>query len=84
MKNILGVKRLLVLRTTEVDDTRKHQDHVPTLVHDRRMAVRAADLARQLMVRLLVARVVERQALGALLEVQVFLLEDGCPLEWRP
>ena len=48
------------------------------------MAVRAADLARQLMVRLLVARVVERQALGALLEVQVFLLEDGCPLEWRP
>lgn len=84
MKNVLRIKRLLVLRTTEVDDTRKHQDHVPTFVHDRRVAVRAADLARQLVVRLLVARIVERQAFRALLEVQVLLLENGCPLERCP
>lgn len=75
------LETLLGLLTLELDDGGEHQHHVPPLVHNGRVAVRAADLAGQVVVRVLLLRVIESKALGAVLEVQVFLLEDGGPLK---
>ena len=72
-----------MLGIINLNDTREHEDHVAALVHDGRVAVRAADLAGQPVVRLLVLRVIEREALGPPREVQVLLMEDGGPLERR-
>ena len=72
---------LLCLLTLKLDDGREHQHHVPPLVHNGCVAVRAADLAGQVMIRMLLLCMVESQALGAVLEVQILFLEDGGPLE---
>lgn len=71
----------MVLRGLEVDQAREQQNHVPPLIHDRAVAVRAADLARQLVLDALVGRVVPLKVVVAVLEVDVVLVEDGRPLE---
>lgn len=79
----LGVKKLLVLGALKPDDTREHKRHVPALVHDGRVAVRAAHLGRQLVAHALAGRVVEGEIRGPILKENVFLVEDGGPLEGR-
>lgn len=82
--DLLRVKILFVLRIFKLDDTRKHENHIPPFIHDGRMAVRAAHLDWQLVMRALRRRVVEGEALGPVLKVQVFLVKYGSPLKRRP
>lgn len=57
-KSIPRLEVHMVLRGLEVDQAGEQQNHVPPLIHDRAVAVRAADLARQLVLDTLVGRVV--------------------------
>lgn len=73
----------LVLIGLEVDQRREQQDHVAALVHDGAVAVCAAHLAWQLVLNGLLGRIVPLQIVVAVAEVDVFLVEDGGPLERR-
>jgi len=71
----------LILICLQVDQAREQQDHVPALIHNRAVAVRAADLARQLVLDALVRRVIPLEIVVAVEEVDVVLVEDGGPLK---
>jgi hypothetical protein len=64
-----------------MDQTREQQNHIAALIHDRRMAVRTADLARQLVLDRLLRRVVPLEVVVAVGEVDVVFVEDGRPLK---
>lgn len=81
MISIPGLEVGSVFIGLEVDQAREEQDHVATLVHDRRVAVRAADFAGNFVLDAFVGRVVPFQVVMAVGEVDVFLVKDGCPLE---
>jgi len=72
---------LPVFRALELDKCREQQDHISTLIHDRRAAVCAADLARQLVHSCLVLAIIPRQIVVAMGEVDICLVEDCCPLK---
>lgn len=76
-----GLEERLVLIRLEVDQTREQQNHVAALVHDGAVAEGAAYLAGQLVLDALVGRVVPLEAVMAVGEVDVLLVEDGGPLE---
>lgn len=79
-----GVRRfkiLPILLILEINQGREQQDHVPALVHDRGAAVRAADLAGQLVHAGLLGGLVPAQVVVAVGEVDVVFVEDGAPLE---
>lgn len=78
---IPGLEVGLVLIGLEVDQTGEQQDHVSTLVHDGTMAEGAANLARKLVLDRLLARVVPLEVMVSVREVNVFLVENGGPLE---
>jgi hypothetical protein len=65
----------------ELNERREKQDHVAALIHDGAVAERAADLARQLVLGGFRGWVVPLEVMVAVLEVDVFLVEDGGPLE---
>jgi len=67
----------------ELDQTGEEQDHVTSLVHYRRMAVIASDLTRQTVLRRFRARVVPFKVMVSIGEVDILLVENGSPLEWR-
>lgn len=71
----------LVFVRLEVHKTWEQQNHVPSLVHYGRMAERAADFARQLVLDGLVCRIVPLKIVVAVREVDVILVEDCRPLE---
>jgi hypothetical protein len=81
VSSLPGSEVLLILLTLELDERREEQDHVAALVHDRAVAERAADLARQLVLGRLGRWVVPLKVVVATLEVDVVLVEDGGPLE---
>lgn len=76
-------RRLEVLLSLvpQLDQTREQQDHVPSLVHDGRMAVIAADFAGEAVLGGFRAGVVPFEVVVAIGEVDVFFVEDGGPLE---
>jgi len=76
-------RRLEVLLSlvSELDKTREEQDHVTSLVHNRRMAVIAADFAGQAVLGGFRARVVPFEVMVSVGEVDVLLMEDGSPLK---
>jgi len=76
-----GLEKGLVLIRLEMDQTREQQNHVAALVHDGAVAEGAAHLAGQLVLDALVGRVVPLEAVVAVGEVDVLLVEDGGPLE---
>ncbi len=81
----LGLEGLAALGGVDaLDEGGEEEDHVAALVHDRGAAVGAADLAGQLVARRALGRVVPRQVVVAVREVDVGLVEDGRPLEGRP
>lgn len=85
--NILGFKHAPLAVASKLDQCGEHQRHVAPLVHDRRAAVRAPDLAGEVMRGRTRGRAVEGEALGAAVEGHVPLVEDGGPLErgaWEP
>jgi len=65
----------------EVNQAREQQDHILSLIHDRAMTERASHFARQLVLNALVCWIVPFKIMMSLLEVDVFLVENGCPLE---
>jgi len=71
----------LVLVRLEVNQAGEEQDHVPALVHDGAVAEVAADLAGQLVFNRLVGGVVPLEVVVTVCEIDVFLVEDGGPLE---
>ena len=71
----------LVLVVLKVNQAGEEQDHVSTLVHDGTVAVGAANLAGKLMLNRLGAGVVPLEIMVSVREVDVFLVEDGSPLE---
>jgi hypothetical protein len=77
-----GLEESLILVGLEVDERRKQQNHVATLIHYRAVTIRAADLARELVLDGLLGRIVPLQLMVAVGEVDILLMEDGCPLEW--
>lgn len=66
-----------------MDQTREQQNHITPLVHDRAVAVRAAHLARKLVIDALLRRIVPLEIMVAVREVDILLVEDGRPLEGR-
>ena len=64
-----------------INERREKQDHVSTLVHDWGPAVGAADFAGKLVNAGLFGRLVPAEVVVAVGEVDVFLVEDGAPLE---
>lgn len=85
--NVLGFKHAPLAVASKLDQCGEHQRHVAPLVHDRRAAVRAPDLAGEVMRGRTRGRAVEGEALGAAVEGHVPLVEDGGPLErgaWEP
>lgn len=72
---------LLLLLTLEFDQRREKQDHIAALIHDGAVAVRAADFAGQLVLDRFARGVVPFQVVVAILEADVVLVEDCCPLE---
>ena len=71
----------LILIRLEMYQAGEQQNHVPPLIHDRAVAVRAPDLTRQLVLDALVGWVVPLKIMVAVQEVDVLLVEDGSPLE---
>jgi hypothetical protein len=80
--NLPRSKVPLVLIALELDKRREEQNHVSTLVHDRTVAERAADLARQLVFGGFGGRVVPLEVVVTVFEVDVVFVENGGPLEW--
>jgi len=74
-------KVLLVLLALELDERGEEEDHVAALVHDGAVAEGAADFAGQLVLGGFRGRVVPLEVVVAVLEVDVFFVEDGGPLE---
>jgi len=72
---------VLLPLVSQLDQTREEQDHVPSLVHNRAMAIIAPDFAWQAVLGGFRARVVPFEVVVAVGEVDVFFVEDGCPLE---
>jgi len=70
-----------VILALELDKGREQQNHVAALVHDGRVAERAADLARKLVLDGLLRWVVPFEIVVAICEVDVGFLENGSPLE---
>jgi hypothetical protein len=60
---------------------REQQNHVPSFVHDRTVAERAANLAWQFMLGGLFRRIVPFEVVVAVGEVDIFLVKDRCPLK---
>jgi hypothetical protein len=80
----LSLEGLAALRRVDVlDQGREEQDHVAALVHDGCPAVGAVNLAGKVVLRRLVCRIVPAEIVVATGEVDVFLVEDGGPLERR-
>jgi hypothetical protein len=80
--NSRWLKLVAILRVVlEVQQCRKQQNHIPSLVHDWRMAVSTSDLTRQLVLGSLLMTIVPSQAMMTFDEVDVFLVENSCPLE---
>ena len=75
------LKIILQFLSIQVNQTRKHQYHIPPLIHDRTVAVGAADFARELVLDALLRWVVPFEVVVAVEEVDVFFVEDGGPLE---
>ena len=65
----------------ELDERREEQNHVAALIHDGAVAEGAADLAGQLVLGGFGGWVVPLEVVVAVLEVDVFFVEDGSPLE---
>ena len=76
-----GIEVLPLARVLEVDERGEEQDHVAALVHDGRAAVSAGDLAGELVLAGFLAGLVPAEFVVAVREVDVFLVEDGGPLE---
>jgi len=70
-----------VILALKFDEGGEQQNHVAALIHDRRVTVRAADLARKLVLDRLLRWVVPFEIVVAVREVNVGLLENGSPLE---
>jgi len=70
-----------VILALELDEGGEQQNHVAALVHNGRVAERAADLARKLVLDGLLRWVVPFKVVVAIGEVDVGLFEDGSPLE---
>jgi len=67
--------------TIKFDEGREQEYHVAPFVHDRCSAVRTTDFAGKFMPCRLLSAVVPSQVVVAVREVDVLLVEDGCPLE---
>jgi hypothetical protein len=65
----------------EMHQRREEEDHVAALVHDGGVAEGAADFAGELVLDRLAGGVVPFEVVVAVGEVDVFFVEDGCPLE---
>lgn len=79
--SLRGIEVLPVLFRFEVDQGWEQQYHIPPFIHDGRPTVRAADFAGELVFACLLRTVVPPQVMVAVREVDVFLVEDGSPLE---
>lgn len=64
-----------------LNQRRKQQNHVPSLVHDRGAAVRTADLAGQFVAGGFLRWIVPGEVVVAVREIDVVLVENGGPLE---
>jgi hypothetical protein len=80
--NLPRSKVPLVLIALELDERREEQNHVSALVHNRTVAERTADLARQLVFGGFGGRVVPLEVVVTVFEVDVVFVENGGPLEW--
>lgn len=82
-RNSPNVKVCTLLLRLEIERRGRYQDHVSPLVEDEGAALAARDLARQVVLCALGARLVKVQALGPVLKSHIGLVEDGSQLEWR-
>jgi hypothetical protein len=80
-RNEPGLEVVLILLCLEVHQAGEEKNHIASLIHDRTVAVRAADFAWELVLDALVGWVVPLEIVMAVGEVDVLLVEDGCPLE---
>lgn len=81
-RDLPRLEERLVLVRLEMDQAGEQQDHVASLIHDGAVAEGTAHLARQLVLDALLGWVVPLEAVVAIGEVDVLLVEDGSPLEW--
>jgi hypothetical protein len=65
----------------EMHQRREQEDHVAALVHDGGVTEGAADFTRELVLDRLGGGVVPFEVVVAVREVDVFFVEDSCPLE---
>lgn len=79
--NVPRLEVLLVLIGLEMHQSGEQQNHVSALIHDRRMAEVAADLAGELVLDRLLSGIIPLQVMMTVSEVDVVLVEDGGPLE---
>ena len=82
LESLRYVKVLSIFRGLEVYQRWEQQDHISTLIHDWSPAVRAADLARQLVDAGLLGALIPAKIVVTVGEVNVLFVEDGCPLKW--
>jgi len=66
------------------DESREEKDHVAPFIHDGCAAIGTRDLAGEVMRDIFVGWIIPTEIVVAMCEVDVRLLEDGCPLEGCP
>ena len=76
-----GLEERFVFIRLQVDKRREQEDHIAALVHDGRVAVRAAHFAGELVLDGFLRRVVPLEVVVAVCEVDVGFVEDGGPSE---
>ena len=69
------------LRVDALDQGREQKNHIPPLIHDGRPAVGALYLAGEVVGCRFGRGVIPAKVVVAVCEVDVFFMEDGCPLE---
>lgn len=89
MQHILRLECLLLLpllvrRAVELDQLWKQQADIAPFVHDGCTTERARDLGGHFILASLLSGRVEGQIAGALVEPDIFFMEDDTPLEGRP
>lgn len=65
-----------------LDQRWEKENHVPAFVHDRRAAVGTRHLAWEMVRCVFVGGIIPAEVVVSIGEVDVALVEDGCPLEW--
>jgi hypothetical protein len=72
---------MLLLRLPQINQLGKNQAHIPSLIHDGRVTIRAVHFRRHLIFLTLFVRGVKHERVGALFESNIGFAEYGAPLE---